>query len=61
LTCEECRLIKLPLTEALGVKWNWHDGIEFLPRQPRIGEALKQNPAKDFHNPNLAIVFNAVD
>jgi hypothetical protein len=54
-------LIKLPLSQALGVERNRHDGIEFLPRQPRVGEALKQNPTKDFHNPNLAIVFNAVD
>ena len=38
-----------------------HYAIEILPREARVFESLSQNPAKNFHNPNFTMVFQAVD
>jgi hypothetical protein len=54
-------LIELAFAESLGVQRHGDDGIKFLPREAIVCDALGENPAENFHNPDFAIVFQAVD
>jgi hypothetical protein len=54
-------LIELAFAEALRVERDWDNCIKILPREALVCEALGENPAENFHNPDFAIVFQAVD
>jgi hypothetical protein len=54
-------LIELTFAEALRVERDWDNCIKILPREALVCEALGENPAENFHNPDFTIVFEAVD
>jgi hypothetical protein len=54
-------LIELAFAESLGVQRHGNDSIKFLPREAIVCDALGENPAENFHNPDFTIVFKAVD
>lgn len=54
-------MIELTFAEALRVERHRDNGIEFLPRKALLCEALGENSAENFHNPDFAIVFEAMD